>query len=82
MTAATGEFVREKVKDMTEFNSKEIVVYFCVFKLHLSGYCFTQTGLVLGVYSTDDDAERFKLTSAANKLNEKTNGALLEHIKL
>ncbi|PNF17805.1 Cytosol aminopeptidase [Cryptotermes secundus] len=41
-----------------------------------------KTGLVLGVYTTDDDAERFKLTSAAQKLNEKTSGALLEHIKL
>jgi hypothetical protein len=82
MSTATGEFIKEKVNYIPKFNSRELEFYFSVFKLWFTDKCFTQTGLVLGVYNADDDAERFKLTSAAQKLNEKTNGALLDHIKL
>lgn len=41
-----------------------------------------QTGLVLGVYTADNNAECLKLTPAAQKVNEKTNGTLLDYIKL
>ncbi|PSN44773.1 hypothetical protein C0J52_05590, partial [Blattella germanica] len=40
------------------------------------------TGLVLGVYASDDKVESVKLTNAAQKFNESVGGALLEHIKL
>jgi hypothetical protein len=82
MSIATGEFLKEKVNYIPKFNRKRIDLYFSVLKPWFTDLCFTQTGLVLGVYNTDDDAERFKLTSAAQKLNKKTNGALLDHIKL
>lgn len=41
-----------------------------------------KTGLVLGVYTSDEKVESIKLTSAAKKFDESTKGTLLEHIKL
>ncbi|KAJ9583055.1 hypothetical protein L9F63_022597, partial [Diploptera punctata] len=45
---------------------------------------FDKTGLVLGVYTSDEKVgvESIKFTNAAKKFNENTNGVLLEHIKL
>jgi hypothetical protein len=45
-----------------------------------------QTGLVLGVYTSksnaEDDTGNLKFTPSAQKINEKTNGKLLDCIKL
>jgi len=45
-----------------------------------------QTGLVLGVYASnsnaEDDTDHLKFTPSAQKINEKTNGTLLDCIKL
>ncbi|KDR15936.1 hypothetical protein L798_09863 [Zootermopsis nevadensis] len=46
-----------------------------------SDYLKEKTGLVLGVY-TADNAEYLKLTPTAQKFNEKSNGILLDNIKL
>jgi len=47
---------------------------------------FIQTGLVLGVYTSksnaEDDTDHLKFTPSAQKINEKTNGTLLDCIKL
>jgi hypothetical protein len=47
---------------------------------------FMQTGLVLGVYTSNndakDDTDHLKFTPSAQKLNETTNGTLLDCIKL
>lgn len=47
---------------------------------------FMQTGLVLGVYASksnaEDDTDHLKFTPSAQKINEKTNGTLLDCIKL
>jgi len=47
---------------------------------------FIQTGLVLGVYTSksnaEDDTDHLKFTPSAQKINEKTNGTLLDYIKL
>jgi hypothetical protein len=47
---------------------------------------FMQTGLVLGVYTSksnaEDDTGHLKFTPSAQKINEKTNGKLLDCIKL
>ena len=45
-----------------------------------------QTGLVLGVFTSnsnaEDDTDHLKFTPSAQKINEETNGTLLDCIKL